>query len=158
MMTEKPKGNAVRSYVVSVVIAMLSLFAAAGSIVAQEVPDTGPKTWELRCRGGRMGFRDRLIRRPPLKGKREVKVTFSAGTQPAGDRLPTNLAPGQCSWIDRGFRSGEPTQINLVMTTEDAERIARILALSDRFWTFSVYNTNRGYFQSRRDSEWEPYR
>jgi hypothetical protein len=155
---QKVNGNAARIYQAGLVIAALILFAETRSAFAQEVPDTGPQTWEMRCRGGRMGFSDHLVRQGPRKGKREVTVVFAAGTQPSGDRLPTTLSPGYCSWVDRGLSPGEPTQIHLLMTTEDEERMVRLLQFTDRFWTFQVYNTNRGYFSGGRNSEWAPYR
>jgi hypothetical protein len=39
-----------------------------------------------------------------------VRVDFAPGTAAASDTPP---GPGQCTWLDRGFRSGEPTNMGL---------------------------------------------
>ncbi|HEY0765854.1 MAG TPA: hypothetical protein VGD61_25970 [Pyrinomonadaceae bacterium] len=99
-----------------------------------------------------------------------VTIDFAPGTQGAGTRKP-NLNPGQCSWIDRGFRQGEPPQIRLEMVSfaqqaqarhgspvdrsptaaeryPDAQNVPQYLSNSDRYWTFWVYNTSNGYLQA----------
>jgi len=37
-----------------------------------------------------------------------VEISFKPGTAGAGVQAPS---PGECTWIDRGFRSGEPTKL-----------------------------------------------
>jgi len=141
------------SFIPSVTILFL---ATANSPFGQERPPTGPQTYELRCRGGGLAFKDAPA--GPGAGGRVVKVTidFSAGTQPSGSRKPTNLNSGQCSWVDRGFSKGEPTQIRLQKPGRDFAIMQETLARSDRYWTFQVYNTNNGYLQATRDMEWVP--
>src|SRR6185503_16440573 len=87
--------------------------------------------------------------------------------------------PGQCSWIDRGFRQGEPTQIRLEMVSfaqqqqarhgspvdrsptaaeryPDAQNVPQYLENSDHYWTFWVYNTNNGYMQATGNKYFKP--
>src|SRR5205085_4760981 len=87
-----------------------------------------------------------------------MTVDFITGTQPAGNRDP-NLRPGQCSWVDRGFRPGEPGQIRLEIVYSgqqkqilhgstvdrsptaaerypDAQNVPQYLGSSDHYWSF----------------------
>lgn len=129
------------------------------------------QSYELRCRGGGLKFNS-TVGRTSSSGEQMMNVTidFAPGTQGAGTRKP-NLNPGQCSWIDRGFRQGEPPQIRLEMVSfaqqaqarhgspvdrsptaaeryPDAQNVPQYLSNSDRYWTFWVYNTNNGYLQA----------
>jgi len=71
------------------------------------------QSYELRCRGGGLKFNS-TAGSTSSSGEQMMNMTvnFTAGTQAAGGR-GENLKPGQCSWVDRGFRNGEPTQIRL---------------------------------------------
>lgn len=60
--------------------------------------------YQLDCRGGApetIGFQ------LTAAGKNQLYVGFKGGTKPSGQ----GLAPGECSWPDRGFRAGEPTNL-----------------------------------------------
>lgn len=129
------------------------------------------QSYELRCRGGGLKFNSTPgVTSSSGEQMMNVTVDFAAGTQGAGTRKP-NLNPGQCSWIDRGFRQGEPAQIRLQMVSfaqqqqalhgspvdrsptaaeryPDAQNVPQYLASSDHYWTFWVYNTNNGYMQA----------
>ena len=52
-----------------------------------------------------------------------MTVDFAAGTQGSG--AYKTLSPGQCSWVDRGFRNGEPTQIRLELVYFAQQQQAR---------------------------------
>jgi hypothetical protein len=107
-----------------------------------------------------------------------VTIDFAAGTQGAGARIPI-LNPGQCSWVDRGFRTGEPTQIRLELVYfaqqqqslhgspvdrtptaaeryPDAQNVPQYLSSSDHYWSFRVYNTSNGYLQSTTQRYFKP--
>jgi hypothetical protein len=107
-----------------------------------------------------------------------VTIDFAAGTQGAGARTPI-LTPGQCSWVDRGFRPGEPTQIRLEIVSfaqqqqalhgspvdrtptaaeryPDAQNVPQYLSSSDHYWSFWVYNTGNGYLQSTSQKYFKP--
>lgn len=156
----------------------LSLFAvvlvAAARTSSAEVFDPSmpmQQSYELRCRGGGLKFNS-TPGRTSSSGEQMMNVTidFAVGTQGAGTGKP-NLNPGQCSWIDRGFRPGEPPQIRLEMVSfaqqqqvlhgspvdrsataaeryPDAQNVPQYLSNLDHYWTFWVYNTGQRYLQS----------
>src|SRR5690349_24554819 len=68
------------------------------------------QSYELRCRGGGLKFNSTPGRNLST-GEQMMNMTvdFAAGTQAAS--AYKTLSPGQCSWVDRGFRNGEPRQI-----------------------------------------------
>lgn len=143
---------------------VLIVFVAVACASAQ-------RTYELRCRGG--GLKISTARGAVTSSGEQmsnVTVKFAAGTAPAGASIRSALAPGQCAWVDRGLRQGEPTEIRLEMVTSgqtkqilhgsstdssrpraeiapDATNMQDYLSSASKFWSFWVYNTNRGYFQ-----------
>jgi len=82
---------------------LLGAMALALATLAVGSPAGAQTTWPLRCRGG--GDMTFAISSGMIF--REISIFFKAGTQPAG----YGLLPGQCSWLDRGFRPGEPTYL-----------------------------------------------
>ena len=121
--------------------ALLSLVAigpAATQLLAQ---DSG--IYELRCRGGEglyhidtPGFGDTLF------------LNFG-WSEVAARADGSGLAPGNCSWIDRGVREGEPSQI-WFSGPSGPDPVAQHLAKPGNFYSFWVYNTNRGYLQATK--------
>ena len=130
------------------------------------------QSYELRCRGGGSMKFNSTPGSTSSSGEQMMNVTidFAVGTQGAGTGKP-NLNPGQCSWIDRGFRPGEPPQIHLEIVSfgqqaearhgspvdrsptaaeryPDAQNVPQYLSSSDHYWTFWVYNTGQRYLQS----------
>ena len=130
------------------------------------------QSYELRCRGGGSMKFNSTPGSTSSSGEQMTNVTidFAVGTQGAGTGKP-NLNPGQCSWIDRGFRPGEPPQIHLEIVSfgqqaearhgtpvdrsptaaeryPDAQNLPQYLSNSDHYWTFWVYNTGQRYLQS----------
>jgi len=59
-----------------------------------------------------------------------MTVDFAAGTQAASAYRTLN--PGQCSWVDRGFRNGEPRQIRFEIVYFAQQRHARHGSAVDR--------------------------
>lgn len=146
------------------------------SLEGTEVLSTGLSAtmltgYELRCRGGGLRFNSTPGRNLPT-GEQMMNMTvdFVVGTQAAAGR-DLNLKPGQCSWVDRGFRPGEPAQIRLEIvnfgqqkqmlhgtpvdrsptaaeTYPDAQNMPQYLSNQNRYWSFWVYNTNNGYLQA----------
>jgi len=137
------------------------------------------QSYELRCRGGALKFRS-SPGSTSSSGEQMMNMTvnFAAGTQGAGARTPI-LTPGQCSWVDRGFRPGEPTEIRLEMVYfaqqqqalhgspvdrtptaaeryPDAQNVPQYLSSSDHYWSFWVYNTSNGYLQSTTHRYFKP--
>jgi len=130
------------------------------------------QSYELRCRGGGSMKFNSTPGSTSSSGEQMTNVTidFAVGTQGAGTGKP-NLNPGQCSWIDRGFRPGEPPQIHLEIVSfgqqaearhgspvdrsptaaeryPDAQNVPQYLSSSDHYWTFWVYNSGQRYLQS----------
>jgi len=130
------------------------------------------QSYELRCRGGGSMKFNSTPGSTSSSGEQMMNVTidFAVGTQGAGTGKP-NLNPGQCSWIDRGFRPGEPPQIHLEIVSfgqqaearhgtpidrsptaaeryPDAQNLPQYLSNSEHYWTFWVYNTGQRYLQS----------
>jgi len=136
-------------------------------------------SYELRCRGGALKFNS-TPGTTSSSGEQMMNMTidFAAGTQGASARTPI-LTPGQCSWVDRGFRPGEPTQIRLEIVSfaqqqqalhgspvdrtptaaeryPDAQNVPQYLSSSDHYWSFWVYNTGNGYLQSTSQKYFKP--
>src|SRR5215213_4648201 len=69
-----------------------------------------------------------------------VGFRFIRGSKPSGD----GLAPGECSWLDRGVRTDEPDvlvqEIDPVASPEKYNWV-RDLHSPDSYWTFNVYST-----------------
>jgi hypothetical protein len=89
-----------------------------------------PVTYPLECRGAASL---KFIEEGPA-GSRRVGFTFAPGTKPA----KSGLGPGECSWLDRVMRAGEPTR--LTQPIEGAAGWTKELNSSDSYWTFNVYN------------------
>jgi hypothetical protein len=111
-----------------------------------------PQSYQLRCRGARTE-RDMQIswEKSRIKGFNKLVVGFQFGTRPA----PKGLNPGQCSWIDRAMRQGEPLRLeeNIPEKTQSA---ADYLGKPYNYWTFYVYNTGKGYFQVTKSHFGQP--
>lgn len=148
---------------------------------ASGAPATMQQAYELRCRGGGLKFNSTPGRSLPT-GEQMMNVTvgFIAGTQAAGGRAE-NLNPGQCSWVDRGFRQGEPSQIHAEIVYfaqqqqarhgspvdrsptaaenyPDAQNLPQYLSDANHYWSFWVYNTNNGYLQATGQRNFKPLR
>lgn len=137
------------------------------------------QSYELRCRGGGLKFKS-TPGSTSSSGEQMMNMTvdFTGGTQAAGGRAE-NLRPGQCSWVDRGLRNGEPTQVHLEIVYfaqqqqarhgspvdrsptaaenyPDAQNVPQYLTSGDHYWSFWVYNSGNGYLQSIRQKYFKP--
>ena len=99
-------------------------------------------SYPLVCRGG-----ESLVMNFAASGG-FISLKFTKGTKPAGD----GLAPGECSWKDRGMNTGEPPWLS--QSVEDMEsfkagtlapenRWYEELHSPDKYWTFMVYKNGR---------------
>ncbi|QLE56506.1 hypothetical protein [Nostoc sp. TCL26-01] len=77
-------------------------------------------------------------------GNNGVQIGFQAGPGAA----PQGLSPGQCTWSDRAFRSGEPTTI--CDTSANAAQYVGLLVRSDQYSIVQVYNDGRGCMRVTR--------
>lgn len=138
-------------------------------------------SYELRCRGGGLRFASTQGQYLPT-GEQMMNMTmdFTAGTKGAANAASA-LSPGQCSWVDRGFRQGEPTQVRFEIVYfgqtaqarhgstidrsataaehyPDAQNLPQYLSDSSHYWSFFVYNTNQGYLQATGNKLHKPLR
>lgn len=90
-----------------------------------------PESYPLVCRGTDSL---KVIDLGGPAGFRWVGFNFIPGTNAAKD----GLLPGQCSWLDRGMRPGEPAR--LAQPIEGIGVWSKELNSSDSYWTFNVYN------------------
>ncbi|MCQ6563992.1 hypothetical protein [Paenibacillus mendelii] len=101
------------------------------------------QSFPLLCRGGgTMSFRSHA---GDVQGTFNILgLFFNKGTRPAG----LGLAPGECSWLDRGMSNNEPDilQQNVPSNVMSAPWF---IDLRDpgKYWTFHVYNTNQGFLK-----------
>src|SRR5205809_5730578 len=104
-----------------------------------------PEDYPLVCRGG--GSLVTGI----APGERNIGFTFVRGTKPAGE----GLAPGECSWKDRGMYPNEPDRVSQhIEESSESLRVGGTLApenrwyeelhSSDKYWTFMVSNNRMG--------------
>src|SRR5437667_8305127 len=125
---------------ISVSVFVLTLQLFSGSSLAR-----APEDYPLVCRGGG----SLVIGIAP--GERNIGFVFTRGTKPAGE----GLAPGECSWKDRGMHADEPDKV-LQHVEEGSEslKVGGTLApenrwyeelhSADNYWTFMVSNNGRG--------------
>jgi hypothetical protein len=113
---------------------------SAGSEAARTLED-----YPLVCRGGG----SLVIGIAP--GERNIGFTFTRGTKPAGE----GLAPGECSWKDRGMYPTEPDRVSQhddegSESQKEGGKLApenrwyEELHSADKYWTFMVSNNGRG--------------
>jgi hypothetical protein len=138
-------------------------------LAATAVGAAAQQLYEIRCRGGGLTISSTKGDYLPSGQRMHVTVKFKGG--PTRQKIGTDgtrLNPGQCSWVDRDLRAGEPTEIRVDMLEANPDRrffppgtddftlaegapdtytMPRYLAYSDHFWRFWVYNTGKGYLQ-----------
>ena len=84
-------------------------------------------------------------------GERNIGFIFVRGTKPARE----GLAPGECSWVDRGMYPNEPDSVSQHVeegseslkvggTLAQENRWYEELHSADSYWTFMVSNNGRG--------------
>ena len=126
---------------VGAIAATVQLFSVSEAVLTQQ-------SYPLVCRGGG----SLVIGVAPVE--RNIGFTFVRGTKPAG-AAGDGLAPGECSWADRGMYSTEPDRIsqhfegssdslNTAASVAAENRWYEELHSADNFWTFMVFNNGRG--------------
>src|SRR5712692_4318496 len=128
------------SFIVAAVLAVIFQFFAVTSSAR-----TTTESYPLVCRGGG----SLVIGIAP--GERNIGFTFTRGTKPARE----GLAPGECSWEDRGMYPNEPDRVSQhVEEGSESLKVGGKLAPENRWyedlhsankrWTFMVSNNGRG--------------
>lgn len=117
-------------------IAKLSLSIAAAAataatmILATTAAEATTRSYQLICKsGGGMVA--------TMKSNGTIALRFAAGTE-AGV-----AQPGQCTWVDRGFREGEPNVLSLASDRQGTMYLLNHMLSGDRFYVH-VYNDNNG--------------
>ncbi|MBV9773039.1 MAG: hypothetical protein JO040_03780 [Gemmatimonadetes bacterium] len=139
-----------------IVLPLLSLVPAAAN---------SQQSYELRCRGN---YGSDFNFHPAGLTLTEEVVAFRASPKAAGAD-GSGLAPGTCSWIDRPLNQAEPREIwfnapavpfadsgdpTRAETAPSKSNIALYLYDESRYWSFFVYNTNRGHFKATSYRAW----
>ena len=103
--------------------------ATIALVLSSDYAQAEPKSYPLMCRGGGV-----------MKGifsVWDIKVDFIGAKQGAAVRLPQ---PGECAWLDRGFRSGEPQKFRwaakrkmLLQAFFESQDVKKILSSSQNF-------------------------
>ena len=123
----------------------VGIVAAIFQISSGSKASRTPENYPLVCRGGG----SLVIGMAP--GERNIGFVFTRGTKPAG----AGLAPGECSWKDRGMYPNEPDRVSQhVEEGSESLKVGGKLApenrwfeelhSSDKQWTFMVSNNRRG--------------
>ena len=104
------------------------------------------RSYPLVCRGGPSLVMDVV---PAL---RTIGFKFVQGAKPAGE----GLAPGECSWKDRGMRDDEAQRITQYVENRESltpggtlapeNRWYEELHSADKYWIFMVYSQGRRQF------------
>ena len=169
-----------RTSVLLISTTLFTIGAYPGTNLSVTKPDLPlpQTTYEMRCRGGGLGFTTTSGRSLPT-GDQMMNVTlnFNAAAKPASNSK--DLEPGQCSWVDRTIGQNEPKQIRLELVangqlkqvlhgsavsnsatqaeiTPDASNVPAYLSSSAHYWIFWVYNSNAGYLQATGSKYYKP--
>ncbi|HVS81028.1 MAG TPA: hypothetical protein VHE60_04780 [Pyrinomonadaceae bacterium] len=120
------------------------MVAAIFQILSGSAAARTPEDYPLVCRGGG----SLVIGMAPGEGN--IGFVFTRGTKPAGE----GLAPGECSWVDRGMRPEEPDRLSQHVEDTESLKVGGTLAPENRwyeelhssgkYWTFMVSNNGRG--------------
>src|SRR5260370_23636326 len=83
------------------------------------------------------------------RGERNFGFVFTRGTKPASQ----GLAPGECSWTDRGMHPEEPDRVSQHVEANSQSlrgnltpenRWYQELHSPNKYWIFQVYNNGQG--------------
>jgi hypothetical protein len=109
----------------------LSLTLAAAAIMLAIAPaEASPRSYQLICKGGGAML-------ATIKANATISLRFSPGNEAGVAQA------GQCTWVDRGFREGEPNVLSLAGDRNGTSYILDGMLSGDRFYVH-VYNDNNG--------------
>ncbi|MCL4189246.1 MAG: hypothetical protein KJZ85_16720 [Rhodobacteraceae bacterium] len=113
--------------------AALAALLAAPAAAVSATPAAAQTSYPLICRAG--GEMHAAVRADGM-----IRLFFAAGTA-AGASTPP--APGQCTWLDRGFRAGEPLVLQLAGNPGGVRYLVDGLISGGTFFAH-VYNNGAG--------------
>lgn len=109
--------------------AKLSLTLAAATMIMAIVPaDASPRSYQLICKGG-----GAMV--ATIKSNATISLSFSPGSEAGVAQA------GKCTWVDRGFRAGEPNVLSLASDRNGTAYLLDGMLSGDRFYVH-VYNDN----------------
>lgn len=111
--------------------AKLSLTLAAATMIFAIAPaDASPRSYQLICKGG-----GAMV--ATIKSNGTIALRFSPGSEAGVPQA------GQCTWVDRGFRAGEPNLLSLAGDRDGTTYLLNGMLSGDRFYVHA-YNDNNG--------------
>ena len=124
---------------------LMSFWFRAGSLAlafSLHLAEAQPADFPLRCKGS-TGMAS-------ANGKNLI-IEFTKGDRPADQGLQS----GQCSWLDRGLRSNEPTRVVQERpTVGEAQSTAKLINAGET-WTFWVFNAGE-FFRANSSARGMP--
>jgi len=107
--------------------------AAAVFAAASAIPASAQKSYPVVCKaGGNMTAE--------VSAGNTVRVRFNAGDKGASARPPRQ---GQCAWLDRAFRSGEPSVLLVEGNARHADYVIDAVRQGETFYAH-IHNNRRG--------------
>ncbi len=110
-----------------------ALGAATLLAVASATLAHAQKSYPVVCNGGGNMLAE-------VSAGNTVRVRFDPGRQGAGSNPPE---AGECAWLDRGFRSGEPNILMVQGNGRHADYIIDAVRKGEAFYAH-IYNNRRG--------------
>jgi hypothetical protein len=111
----------------------LGTFALALATAFAASPATAQKSYPVVCRGGGNMMAE-------VSAGNTVRVRFEPARAGASDAPP---AAGECAWLDRGFRSGEPNNLLVRGNGRHADYLLDAVRNASTFQAH-VHNNQRG--------------
>lgn len=110
----------------------LAAFATAATafIQAAAPAEATPRSYQLICKGG-----GAMV--ATIKSNGTIALRFSPGSEAGVPQA------GQCTWVDRGFRAGEPNLLSLAGDRDGTTYLLNGMLSGDRFYVHA-YNDNNG--------------
>ena len=129
------------------VVSILGLLI--GLVAVSVLGGNAQQSFPLICRGG-VEMKTRAHSGNAQHTFNILGLFFTKANRPAGPR-GRNLAPGQCSWVDRGMRTNEPDILQQeVGPTVNSQPWFADMKNPAKFWIFDVFNTNQGVMKITR--------
>jgi len=113
--------------------ALAAIGAAALWMVITDVPAVAQKSYPVVCKAGGGMIAE-------VRAGNTVRVRFDPGRQGAGSTPPSQ---GECAWLDRGFRSGEPNVLLVQGNGRHADYIIDAVRKGETFYAH-IHNNRRG--------------
>ncbi len=160
-------------------VAQETRFISSPTLIVMEALPQQP-TYQMLCRGGPGSFFKNIGSSRASSGETIVtyELVFTPSPQAAGSN-GQGIEPLQCSWIDRPVNNREPYAIRFDTPSNaqlkqklhgsavdtsptaaerypDALTIPEYMKDKNRYWSFFVYNTGKGYLLATYSKHFKP--